>query len=162
MAGVTKIDPSASSDDKRERSEVRFPGRNLADSVVVADTINKQGGGKATSDQLAAILASDEAWDTGQLGDDAEHVKVIEQDDAQIDEALGLQQISIRLQKSLIEDFKALAALNGMSYQPLMRQVLTRFADCEKKRILRERVAEMQQAKDQPPEPAKQKKVAVG
>lgn len=109
------------------------------------------------------ILASDEAWDTGQLGDDAAHVRAIEQDDAQIDEALELQLISIRLQKSLIEDFKALAALNGMSYQPLMRQVLTRFADCEKKRILRERVAEMQQAKKDDPEvPTKPKKVAVG
>lgn len=107
------------------------------------------------------ILASDEAWDTGQLGDDAEHVKAIEQDDAQIDEALELQLISIRLQKSLIEDFKALAALNGMSYQPLMRQVLTRFADCEKKRILRERVEEMRQAKEkQPDAPPKQKKAA--
>jgi predicted DNA binding CopG/RHH family protein len=110
------------------------------------------------------ILASDEAWDTGQLGDDAEHVKVIEQDDAQIDDALELQLISIRLQKSLIEDFKALASLNGMSYQPLMRQVLTRFADCEKKRILRERVAEMEQAKasKQPDMPPKPKKMAVG
>lgn len=107
------------------------------------------------------ILASDEAWDTGQLGDDADHVKVIEQDDAQIDEALELQLISIRLQKSLIDDFKALAVLNGMSYQPLMRQVLNRFADCEKKRILRERVAEMQQAKEkQPDSPPKQKKAA--
>lgn len=107
------------------------------------------------------ILASDEAWDTGQLGDDADHVKVIEQDDAQIDEALELQLISIRLQKSLIEDFKALAALNGLSYQPLMRQVLNRFADCEKKRILRERVEEMRQAKEEQPDaPPKQKKVA--
>jgi predicted DNA binding CopG/RHH family protein len=106
------------------------------------------------------ILASDEAWDTGQLGDDAEYVKVIEQDDAQIDEALELQPISIRLQKSLIEDFRAIAALHGMSYQPLMRQVLTRFADCEKKRILRERVEEMRQAKEQPESPPKQKKAA--
>lgn len=107
------------------------------------------------------ILASDEAWDTGQLGDDAEYVKVIEQDDAQIDEALELQPISIRLQKSLIDDFKALAALNGMSYQPLMRQVLTRFADCEKKRILRERVEEMRQAKEKHTDaPPKQKKAA--
>lgn len=56
MAGATKIDPTASSDDKRQRSEVRFPGRSLADSVAVANTINKQGGGKATPDQLAAFL----------------------------------------------------------------------------------------------------------
>ena len=45
--------------------------------------------------------------------------------------------ISIRLQKSLIEDFKLLADLHGLGYQPLMRQILTRFADSEKKRLLR-------------------------
>lgn len=111
------------------------------------------------------ILASDEAWDTGQLGEDVEHMQPIEEDAAQVDNALELQSISIRLQKSLIEDFKALAQLNRMSYQPLMRQVLTRFADCEKKRILRERVSEMQEqerlAKAKKPEdPPKQKKAA--
>lgn len=97
------------------------------------------------------IDSSDEAWDSGELGQDFEHAEVITDDfDAQIDDALELQQISIRLQKSLIDDFKAIASLSGMSYQPLMRQVLNRFADCEKKRILRERVSEMkaQQAKE--------------
>lgn len=113
------------------------------------------------------ILASDEAWDTGQLGEDAEHVKPIEEDiDAQIDEALELQLISIRLQKSLIEDFKAIAALRGVSYQPLMRQVLNRFVECEKKLILQERVQEMEarirkekEAQSDGP-PPKQKKAA--
>ncbi len=42
------------------------------------------------------------------------------------------------LQKSLIEDLKHIATLNGIGYQPLIRQILTRFADAEKKRILRE------------------------
>jgi len=102
------------------------------------------------------ILASDEAWDTGQLGEDINHAKVVEEDEKLVDEALELQLISIRLQKSLIDDFKALAALNGLSYQPLMRQVLNRFADCEKKRILRERVSEMQERVSK----AKQKKAA--
>ena len=109
------------------------------------------------------ILASDEAWDTGQLGEDIDHVKAVEEDEKLVDEALELQLISIRLQKSLIDDFKALASLNGLSYQPLMRQVLNRFADCEKKRILRERVLEMRErvAKaKKPEEPAKQKKAA--
>jgi len=47
---------------------------------------------------------------------------------AQIDSSLGLQQISIRLQKTLIEDFKKLAATQGLGYQPLMRMVLTDYA----------------------------------
>jgi predicted DNA binding CopG/RHH family protein len=91
------------------------------------------------------ILSTDEAWESGQLGEDLEHAEAFKGNiDLHIDEALELQSISIRLQKSLIDDFKDIAALNGIGYQPLMRQVLTRFADCEKKRILRERVSEME------------------
>lgn len=56
---------------------------------------------------------------------------------AGIDEALDLQPISIRLQKDLIENLKALAKLNGLGYQPLIRQVLTRWVDCELKDMLR-------------------------
>ena len=91
------------------------------------------------------IPASDEAWENGELGRDAEHAKQAGEDiESQIDEALELQLISIRLQKSLIDDFKYIATLNGIGYQPLMRQVLKRFADCEKKRILRERASEVE------------------
>lgn len=85
------------------------------------------------------IPPSDEAWDSGQLGQDENFVKLVEEDlESQIDEALELQLISVRLQKSLIQDLKFIAELNGIGYQPLMRQVLVRFADCEKKRILKE------------------------
>ena len=106
------------------------------------------------------IPASDEAWDTGQLGRDEEFVKRAPQDvdEAQIDSALDLQLISIRLQKSLIEDFKNIASIHGIGYQPLMRQTLKRFADSEKKRILRERASEMKaqvQAAQSPKNPAR-------
>jgi len=94
------------------------------------------------------IPASDEAWESGQLGEDFAHAKVVKDDiEFEIDDALELQSISIRLQKSLIDDFKAIAELNGLGYQPLMRQVLNRFADCEKKKILRERLSEMKEQK---------------
>lgn len=85
------------------------------------------------------IPTSDDAWDDGQLGRDEAHVRVYEQDiEAQLDDALELQPISIRLQKSLIEDFRFIAQLNGIGYQPLMRQILKIFVDCEKKKVLRE------------------------
>lgn len=58
-----------------------------------------------------------------------------------IDDALGLQPISIRLQKDLLDNLKALAKLNGLGYQPLIRQVLTRWVDCELKHMLREKAA---------------------
>lgn len=58
-----------------------------------------------------------------------------------IDDALDLQPISIRLQRDLLDNLKALAKLNGLGYQPLIRQVLTRWVDCELKHMLREKAA---------------------
>lgn len=65
-----------------------------------------------------------------------------------LDDALGLQPISIRLQRDLLDNLKALAQLNGIGYQPLIRQVLTRWVDCEMKQILRERLAKRREAPD--------------
>jgi uncharacterized protein (DUF4415 family) len=93
------------------------------------------------------IPDSDEAWDSGQLGRAAEHARPAAGDiEKTIDASLGLQLISIRLQKSLIDDFKSIAALNGIGYQPLMRQILKRFVDGEKRRMARERVADRRAA----------------
>jgi hypothetical protein len=85
------------------------------------------------------IKGTDSAWDERVLGADEDYVQAADADadEISIDEAMDLQMISIRLQKSLIEDFKNIAALHGLGYQPLMRQVLARFADSEKKRLLR-------------------------
>jgi len=94
------------------------------------------------------ILATDEGGETGQLGRDGQFVKA--HHDAEInqtiDASLGLKPISIRLQASLIEDLKMIAKLNGIGYQPLMRQVLVRFADSEKKQLLREALNNAQHA----------------
>lgn len=75
-------------------------------------------------------------WDTGELGRSEEHAAVVDDvDDAAIDAALELVPVSIRLQRSLIDDFKLIATHNGIGYQPLMRQVLTRFAVAETRLI---------------------------
>ncbi|RRQ19920.1 hypothetical protein [Thiohalobacter thiocyanaticus] len=96
------------------------------------------------------IRGTEEAWETGELGRDEKYVEVADINESTIDEALELQMISIRLQKSLIEDFKLIAKINGIGYQTLMRQILKRFADSETKRLLRECVrAEEQEAKEQ-------------
>ena len=88
------------------------------------------------------IEGTEEAWETGKLGADDAHVKVAPDEEQQLDAALDLHPISIRLQKSLLENLKAIALLNGIGYQPLVRQVLTRFVDCELKNMLASRVAE--------------------
>lgn len=79
-----------------------------------------------------------EAWESGALGLDDEYVVV--NDDAglqeRVDDSLGLQMISVRLQKGLLEDLRMIAEINGVGYQSLMKQVLARFVESEKKRIL--------------------------
>lgn len=93
------------------------------------------------------IQDSDDAWDKGQLGRATEYARPATAETSRaVDATLGLQLISMRLQKSLIEDLKVIASLNGIGYQPLMRQVLKRFVDGEKKRIARERVADRESA----------------
>lgn len=87
------------------------------------------------------IQDSDEAWGSGQFGRAFKYARPATGDtEKAIDAALGLQLISMRLQKSLIEDLKAIASLNGIGYEPLMRQILKRYVDGEKRRIARERV----------------------
>jgi len=84
-----------------------------------------------------------EAWDSGELGENAASAKVAPGQTAQaINDALGLQMISIRLPKSVIEDFKVIAQIEGVGYQPLMRTALIRFAECEAKRVMREYAAQ--------------------
>lgn len=56
--------------------------------------------------------------------------------EGKIDDALGLQAISIRLPKAMIETYKMLAQINGVGYQPLMRDAICRWAESELKQML--------------------------
>ena len=49
-----------------------------------------------------------------------------------------MQMISIRLPKDLIDDLKTISQSQKMGYQALMREVLKRFVDAEKKVMYRE------------------------
>lgn len=51
--------------------------------------------------------------------------------EAEIEDALELQMISIRLQKSLIRQLKFIADFHNVGYQPLIRDLLGRFARSE-------------------------------
>ena len=88
------------------------------------------------------IPGTTEAWESGELGQDERYVEVDSQDDLLIDEALELKMISIRLQKGLIDDLKFVADINGMSYQPLIRQILQRFVNAEMKMLARSLAAQ--------------------
>jgi uncharacterized protein (DUF4415 family) len=83
------------------------------------------------------ILGTDEAWETEELGAEEKHVRVADGElTKQIEDALGMQMISIRLDKSLIESFKMLGLFHGIGYQPLMRDAMKRFAEAEMKAIV--------------------------
>lgn len=70
---------------------------------------------------------SKNAWDKRELGASKKHVRKASPDrEKALDDRLGLQTISIRLQKKLIDNLKRLAEEDGIGYQPYMRQVLMR------------------------------------
>jgi hypothetical protein len=94
-------------------------------------------------------LYDDPRWDSRELGASEKYCQVDPTPNINetLDDELGLQLISIRLQKSLIEDLKVIAQLNGMGYQTLARQVLYRFAECEKKQIMREHLSQIEAIK---------------
>lgn len=58
-------------------------------------------------------------------------VAATDEQTAQIDNALGLQLISIRLQHDLITKLKMIAEHHQVGYQPLIRDLLNRFAASE-------------------------------
>ena len=97
--------------------------------------------------ELKKTLASDAAWESGELGDDPKFAQVFKRDvQSGIDEAMAMQPISIRLPKSLIESFKLLGQVHGLGYQPLMRRALARFAEAEMKRVVNDLVTEQRRA----------------
>ena len=102
-----------------------------------------------TDAELLEIIENDDAWDTGALGRNEEFVRPVKltpDQEQSIDDAVGLQMISIRLPKSLIEDFKFLGAANGIKYQTLMRQILARFAHSEKKSMAKKAASAQKKA----------------
>lgn len=86
------------------------------------------------------IKGSAEAWESGELGRSEQHVRKADLSIDDLHDSVGLQMISIRLQKELLQELKALAAFHGLGYQPLIKQVLRRWVDCEMKSIAREQL----------------------
>lgn len=99
-----------------------------------------------------------EAWEDGLLGRDEKHVAVADEShEAALDAALELQAISIRLPKQLVQHYKLIAHFHGVGYQPLMRDVLSRFVPNALKEILEAEQAKAVKASEQAvlAEPAK-------
>jgi uncharacterized protein (DUF4415 family) len=79
---------------------------------------------------MKKIRGTVEAWETGLLGTNpTTQVPATQAQENQLDTALGLQPISIRLQKEVIEKLKLIAKSKGIGYQPLIRMVLTKYTN---------------------------------
>lgn len=95
------------------------------------------------------IKDTKEAWDDRALGaDDAFAVAVDQSHEAALDEALGLQSISIRLPKQLIDHYKVIAHFHKVGYQPLMRDVLARWVPGALKEVFEEEQAKAKKASE--------------
>jgi hypothetical protein len=103
------------------------------------------------------IEENEEPWESGVLGTSMDHAVPASPDiEAAVESSLGLQLISIRLPKHLIEAYKLIAAHHGVGYQPLMRDILQRFVPEGLKEVLQhhevkaveahERIGELQKA----------------
>ena len=89
--------------------------------------------------EMSKKISNTEAnWEDGTLGTSLEHAEPSSTNLEDIDTALAMQSISIRLSGSLIDDLKLIAEINGLGYQPLIRRVLTRFVEGETKQLLRD------------------------
>jgi len=108
----------------------------------------------------AETITSTDPWDTGELGRDENFVEVAPAElQEEIDAALELQMISIRLQKASIKDLKSIADYRGIGYQPLIRDVLARWVRAELGAIVRE-IQEQKRAQAEIAEHAAERKRA--
>ncbi|WP_082033696.1 hypothetical protein [Pseudomonas sp. PI1] len=93
-------------------------------------------------------MSNTELWESGELGRSEEHAAVATGSKQEVDDALGLQLISIRLQKQLVGDLKKIAEYHGVGYQPMIRDLLNRFARSEIKKIMCQRLNEIEASEE--------------
>ncbi|NUZ07621.1 hypothetical protein [Piscinibacter koreensis] len=108
------------------------------------------------------IQGTAEAWENGPLGGDDAHAKRVSAElEQEIEDAMGLQAISIRLPRSTIQTYKALAKMHGVGYQPLMRDAICRWAEGELKQMLIGAVETQRQTEaEENPNPPEMKRAA--
>lgn len=98
------------------------------------------------------IENTNENWENRVLGADEASAALFAGDNARMDDALGMQMISIRLPKSLLDEMKLIAKVHGLGYQPLIRQSLQRFATSEIKRLIRDYADKVERGEVESPE----------
>ena len=78
-------------------------------------------------------------WEREDFGLEEEFIERADpSEESELDDALELKMISIRLQNELIRKLKFIAKVHGIGYQPLIRDLLYRFARSELRQIAHE------------------------
>jgi CopG antitoxin of type II toxin-antitoxin system len=93
-----------------------------------------------------------ENWENGTLGLTLEHSNRVDGDEtAAIEKATGqnMQLISMRLPQELLGVLKEIAKYRGIGYQPMIRDLLDRWAVGEIKTILNERYNEAKRREEE-------------
>lgn len=85
--------------------------------------------------EIETLVADHEKWDD-HVGLPEYTVFLSDEECRAIDEDLGFRAISLRMDKTLIDQFKELARLDGIGYQPLMRYVLMDYAKANEHRLI--------------------------
>lgn len=97
--------------------------------------------------EINAIPCPEDAWENRELGADEAFVQVASDElEARVQASLNMQMVSIRLPVELIESLKLISQYRGIGYQPLIRDLLVRFANNELRTMAQE-LYEADQAK---------------
>ena len=96
--------------------------------------------------ELEFTSADIQKWESGQLGKSTEHAVLDSAATKALDDALGMQSISIRLPTRMIQEYKLVAAHHGIGYQPLMRDILQRWIPSGLQEILKDAESRAEQA----------------
>lgn len=84
---------------------------------------------KNTQDRINKGFEDEEQWDSRELGADEVFAKrASPEQEKRINDSLGLHAISIRLHTETIGLLKNFAREDGIGYQPLLRQIITKYA----------------------------------
>lgn len=98
---------------------------------------------------MSKIAGTDQAWETRALGADAASAESAGAGHlAALDDALGMQSISIRMPRRMIAAYKLIGAHHGVGYQPLMRDILQRFIPEGMQEVQAQQLADAGQASE--------------
>lgn len=87
-------------------------------------------------------------WEGGELGASVEHARVAKGASARLDASTGMKLVTIRLPVELVDTLKEIAVHHGLGYQPMVRDLLIRFAVSEVKLIQRDEMARLRKLQE--------------